>query len=331
MSTYTGPAADRGSQYDAYFYESAAKWNVDPSVLKSMAFSESSFYPNVTSKAGAMGIMQLMPGTAKTLGVSNAYDPAQCIDGGAHYLRMMLDRYGEDYTKALMAYNAGPGNVDNGKAYNWGCDKYASKILGRVDGALGADYAQQAVVQPASYDQAYVDPAWQQYQQQQQQQVLTAEQYNAQYLGQQVAAGAAAGAANVLGNAWAQCSAAMPNTVQASWNTPVPCTLYSNQVQATVASNGWPLAASPFQDLSNGAAAMYDVAQVPVAEAPALPTFTSAGPVALGWSLPSHPQGTTALTASQSGVGTPKYNESDFSFLPSTLGNPVSLGWDLSK
>ena len=99
-------------ELDEYFNEASATYNVDIALLKAVAKAESDFDPNSTSSSGAMGIMQLMPETAKGLGVSNAYDPHENILGGAHYLKKMLDKFNGDVSLALAAYNAGPNNVD---------------------------------------------------------------------------------------------------------------------------------------------------------------------------------------------------------------------------
>ena len=99
------------TQYDALIQASAARNGVDPALLKGLIRAESNFDPNAGSPAGAQGLTQLMPATAASLGVSDPYDPVQSLDGGARYLRQMLDRFGGDPAKALAAYNAGPGAV----------------------------------------------------------------------------------------------------------------------------------------------------------------------------------------------------------------------------
>lgn len=99
------------AQLDAIFDEASSKYGVDAKFLKSIAKCESDFSPECTSSSGAMGIMQLMPQTASSLGVTNAYDPYQNIMGGARYISEKLAQYNGDKSLALAAYNAGSGNV----------------------------------------------------------------------------------------------------------------------------------------------------------------------------------------------------------------------------
>lgn len=99
-------------KYAGHIKAAARTWGVDAGLLRALIHAESGFDPLAVSGKGAQGLMQLMPATASSLGVSNAFDPAQNINGGAHYLAKMLKRFHGDERLAAAAYNAGPGAVD---------------------------------------------------------------------------------------------------------------------------------------------------------------------------------------------------------------------------
>jgi soluble lytic murein transglycosylase-like protein len=106
------PAMVPPAQIDSLVNENAGSQNVDPALVKAIIANESGFNANATSNVGAQGLMQLMPGTAQGLGVTDAYDPAQNVAGGTKYIKGLLDRFNGDVRLAVAAYNAGPGAVE---------------------------------------------------------------------------------------------------------------------------------------------------------------------------------------------------------------------------
>lgn len=106
------PAPVAPEEIDRLVSANSATWNVDPALIKAIIANESGFNANATSNAGAQGLMQLMPGTASGLGVTDSYDPAQNVWGGTRYMRGLLDRFGGNVPLAVAAYNAGPNAVE---------------------------------------------------------------------------------------------------------------------------------------------------------------------------------------------------------------------------
>jgi Soluble lytic murein transglycosylase and related regulatory proteins (some contain LysM/invasin domains) len=100
------------TDYDALITNAAAKYGIDPELIRGVIQTESGFKSNAVSSVGAKGLMQLMDATARSLGVTNALDPQQNIDGGSKYLSYLLGKYNGNEQVALAAYNAGPGRID---------------------------------------------------------------------------------------------------------------------------------------------------------------------------------------------------------------------------
>jgi soluble lytic murein transglycosylase-like protein len=111
-STETHSTTSPKTNFDEIISEAASLYNLPEKLIKSVIRQESNYDSNAQSYAGASGLMQLMPATAKSLGVQNIFNPAENIMGGSKYLSQMLSRYDGNIEKALAAYNAGPGNVD---------------------------------------------------------------------------------------------------------------------------------------------------------------------------------------------------------------------------
>lgn len=150
FSSYLGES----EELDAIFKEAANKYGVDVNVLKAIAKAESDFNPNSTSHCGAMGIMQLMPATAKELGVTNAYDVRQNIMGGAKLISNLLKKYDGNLPLALAGYNAGTGNVRKygGIPPFKETQNYIKKITGYLEtkGTTGATVLTYPTKQPES-------------------------------------------------------------------------------------------------------------------------------------------------------------------------------------
>ena len=98
--------------YEDIIQEAAAEFDVDPALIRAVMQAESAFHPYAVSRAGAEGLMQLMPALADEMGVSDSFDPRANIMGGVRYLKRLLDYHNGNLDLALASYNAGPGNVE---------------------------------------------------------------------------------------------------------------------------------------------------------------------------------------------------------------------------
>jgi soluble lytic murein transglycosylase-like protein len=128
----TGPNAFHRAAYLPHVYAAEAQFGLPAGLLDALIWTESRYNPFAISKAGAAGLGQLMPGTAKELGVANRFDPLANLSGAARYLRQLLDRFGMVHL-ALAAYNAGPGTVERAKGIpqNGETPGYVRNVLDR--------------------------------------------------------------------------------------------------------------------------------------------------------------------------------------------------------
>jgi soluble lytic murein transglycosylase-like protein len=108
MRSKPSPVVTSKREYDEHISAAAKRYQLPEALLRAVMVAESNLNATAKSNKGAMGLMQLMPGTAKDMSVADAWDPAQNIEGGARYLRILANQYDGDVEKTLAAYNAGP-------------------------------------------------------------------------------------------------------------------------------------------------------------------------------------------------------------------------------
>ena len=137
-------------EIDAAIDQAATRHNVDPNLVRALVKVESNFNPNAVSRKGAMGLMQLMPQTARQLNLKNPFDPQQNIDAGVRHLKQLLESYGGDVQLSLAAYNAGSGAVarSRGIPHFAETQNYVRRITNLYSGGLGSPYFTGASREP---------------------------------------------------------------------------------------------------------------------------------------------------------------------------------------
>lgn len=133
-------------KYDEYFTKASQRYGVDKNLLIAVAKTESGIDSNAVSSAGAVGVMQLMPSTAKMLGVSNSYDAEQNIMGGAKYLAQLIDEFDGNTELALASYNAGVTRIKNSSEV----PDYAEEYVEKVKANYTADTVNNSTVQTSN-------------------------------------------------------------------------------------------------------------------------------------------------------------------------------------
>ena len=125
-----GASATPPDRLERIVREVAERHQVDPALVKAVISTESGWNPRAISRKGAVGLMQLVPETARRFGGGNLFDPAQNVEAGTTYLKTLLDRYNGDLNKSLAAYNAGEHAVDhnNGVPPYWETQRYVQKV-----------------------------------------------------------------------------------------------------------------------------------------------------------------------------------------------------------
>lgn len=114
--------------YHQIIVRKADKYRLDPTLISAVISTESAFDSRAISRKGAMGLMQLMPNTAREMGVRNPFNPEENIEGGTRYLKYLLKKYNGDLTRALAAYNAGPTRVESGRRLPLETRKYIKRV-----------------------------------------------------------------------------------------------------------------------------------------------------------------------------------------------------------